>query len=29
MKLSENFSLNEFTKSQTAVRQGISNEPTE
>ena len=29
MKLSENFSLNEFTKSQTAVRRGISNEPTE
>ena len=29
MKLSENFSLNEFTKSQTAVRREIPNEPTE
>lgn len=29
MKLSENFSLNELTKSQTATRQGISNQPTE
>ena len=29
MKLSENFSLNEFTKSQTAVRRGIPNDPTE
>ena len=28
MKLSENFSLNELTKSQTATRKGIDNEPT-
>mgnify|MGYP003678895704 CR=1 FL=1 len=28
MKLSENFSLNELTKSQTATRQGISNQPS-
>lgn len=28
MKLSKNFSLIEFTKSQTAIRKGISNEPT-
>ena len=27
MKLSENFSLKELTKSQTAVRKGINNEP--
>ena len=27
MKLSENFSLSELTKSQTAVRKGINNEP--
>ena len=29
MKLSQNFSLRELTKSQTAERKGISNEPTE
>ena len=29
MKLSENFSLNELTKSQTATRRGISNQPSE
>ncbi len=29
MKLSENFSLSEFTKSQTATRRGIDNSPTE
>ena len=28
MKLSKNFSLNEFTKSQTALRLGIDNNPT-
>ena len=28
MKLSENFSLNELTKSQTATRKGIDNKPT-
>ena len=28
MKLSKNFSLNEMTKSQTALRRGIDNEPT-
>jgi zinc D-Ala-D-Ala carboxypeptidase len=28
MMLSEHFSLNEFTKSQTAIRKGISNKPT-
>ena len=28
MKLSENFSLNELTKSQTATRKGIDNNPT-
>jgi zinc D-Ala-D-Ala carboxypeptidase len=28
MKLSENFSLNELTKSQTATRRGISNQPS-
>ena len=27
MKLSNNFSLKELTKSQTAVRKGINNEP--
>lgn len=27
MKLDENFYLNEFTKSQTAIRKGISNKP--
>ena len=29
MKLSENFSLNEMTKSQTATRKGIDNTPSE
>ena len=29
MQLSENFSLNEFTKSDTAVRKGIDNTPNE
>ena len=29
MKLSQNFSLRELTKSQTAERKGISNEPSE
>ena len=29
MKLSNNFSLNEMTKSQTATRKGISNNPSE
>ena len=29
MKLSKNFSLNEMTKSQTALRRGIDNEPDE
>jgi len=29
MQLSENFSLNEFTKSDTAVRKGINNTPNE
>ena len=29
MKLSDNFSLNEFTKSQTALRNGIDNTPSE
>ena len=29
MKLSNNFSLNEMTKSQTAERKGISNNPSE
>ena len=29
MKLSNNFSLNEMTKSQTANRKGISNNPSE
>ena len=29
MRLSENFSLNEFTKSDTAVRKGINNTPNE
>ena len=29
MKLSKNFSLREFTKSQTATRRGIDNSPTE
>lgn len=29
MKLSKNFSLGEFTKSQTAIRRGIKNEPTD
>ena len=29
MKLSENFSLIEFTKSQTAERKGIENNPNE
>ena len=29
MKLSQNFSLRELTKSQTAERKGISNEPTD
>lgn len=28
MKLSKNFNLSEFTRSQTATRHGISNEPT-
>ena len=28
MQLSENFSLNELTKSQTATRKGIDNKPT-
>ena len=28
MKLSKNFSLSELTKSQTATRKGISNEPS-
>ena len=27
MQLSDNFSLNEFTKSDTAVRKGIDNTP--
>jgi len=29
MKLSDNFSLSEFTKSQTALRNGIDNTPSE
>ena len=29
MKLSENFSLGEYTKSQTAIRKGIDNTPGE
>ena len=29
VRLSENFSLQEFTKSQTAIRQGIDNTPGE
>ena len=29
MQLSENFSLNEFTKSDTAVRKGIDNTPND
>ena len=29
MKLSKNFSLNEFTRSQTATRRGFNNEPDE
>ena len=29
MKLSDNFSLTEFTKSQTAERKGITNKPNE
>ena len=29
MKLTSNFSLSELTKSQTAERHGISNQPTE
>ena len=29
MKLSDNFSLTEFTKSQTAERKGIENSPNE
>lgn len=29
MRLSENFTLEEFVKSQTAIRRGISNEPTQ
>jgi len=29
MKLSENFSLHEMTKSETALRKGMPNEPTE
>ena len=27
MKISQNFSLNELTKSDTAIRQGLENEP--
>ena len=29
VRLSENFSLQEFTKSQTAIRQGLDNTPGE
>ena len=29
MRLSDNFTLNEFTKSQTADRKGIANSPNE
>ena len=29
MKLSENFSLHEFTRSQTAIRNNIDNTPTD
>ena len=29
MKISDNFTLNEFTKSQTADRKGIANNPNE
>ena len=29
MRLSKNFTLSEFTKSQTALRQGIDNTPNE